>query len=218
MTQFKFFGLFLFCLMVSTISFSQRQFEVEGNIGGSSLKGELAASTPNSFPNISVTIRRHLNSSLALSGNYTHLTFESQEGGDFQISAREFNALLDWYPLKRIKIKGIDLDGKISSHTKALQPYFRGGVTAANLNYDKPNALMNQACNDFCSILTGYFALQVGGGFRLFFNEDVAMNMNLAWRFSNTDDLDRIVESADDWYVNGQIGVVWAIRKRSTTE
>lgn len=206
--------LFVFITFLSFSSFAQRPLEVEISTGSAYFKGDISSNIKG-LSTVGFGLRFNLNPSFAIPVYYNHLRFEGNQGGSFKTNVKEYNVLLEWYPLKRIKIENKNFAKRNYLYDRTFQPYINFGAGLAVARFESTNALMNAACSPFsCFRIHPYIPIHLGAGFRLFLNHKLALNLNTSWRFPNTDALDNIFNGKEDYYTNAQIGMLYAIGYR----
>lgn len=214
MTQPRLYCISFLLFFLSFSSFAQRPLEAEINIGSAYFKGDISSDSDESFA-VGFGLRFNLNPFLAIPVHYNYLTFKGEQGGPFQINVKEYNVLLEWYPLRRIRIENKNFSKRNYAYARTFQPYLSLGIGFAEANFELTNPLMNSACGLYpCFDVYPYIPIHLGTGFRLFLNHKLALNLNTSWRYTNTDALDHIIDGLDDYYINAQIGMLYAIGYR----
>ncbi|MEL6717191.1 MAG: hypothetical protein AAFP82_00585 [Bacteroidota bacterium] len=206
----------VFCCLLSFVSLAQRPFEFEINIGNPILNADIVSHAGSSY-SIGTGLRYNFNSSFSILGNYAYMKFQGDQGGLFSINVEECNALIEWYPLKRLKIENKEFAKRNYAYSRTFQPYLNLGVGIATIHYDKMNAAMSSTCSPFtCFSNIPYIPIQVGGGFRLLLDHNIALNLNASWRNTNTDEFDLIIGGSDYQYFDIRVGLIVFMGKLET--
>ena len=197
----------IFCISTHRIS-AQTLFELEASIGHTIFQGDLS-----NVPSVGISaskfgIRYNINPSLSISGDFNNLRFNADATLSDNVSAKELNLNLEWYPLKRVRLQNIDFSKRHFIYHRRFQPYLSTGIGVANANLAAPLPF-----NNILQISgLAYIPIHIKYGLRYFITKQFALHVSSAWRYTNTDALDSVVlGETDDWYASFDVGIVFAL-------